>query len=235
MKNKLVYFFVILAIILPNLHYVSTLDYQWYVALSGSLMSGAIFSFICFTYMDTGKAKILMLFASLLFFIFSFEVWATDFGDYKIHMIVADIIIVLVWAIKQIVIIEPESDEYNDANYMFYLSKVNGFITAFNSLRWGIWGLYGGRCLAAGDNVYLVRKNKFQKITYKSFKNSKNLNRYVLIDSGVKVNEKQNKKMDELLEQDFIPLIQDCREFTSGRSLDMILLRKQLSQFLRRK
>jgi hypothetical protein len=143
----------------------------------------------------------------------------------------------LFWIGKQLLITKPQSDKYNPENYCYILSPITNHYTIGNIVRPEVLGIYGGRVLIAKEDVYLIRDGYFQKTTLTKLRKTKlrkaaNLDNCVLIDSGVKINKKQTQKMDFLVGQKAQILVKDCHSLSSGKSLGILLIKRQFLKYI---
>ncbi len=158
----------------------------------------------------------------------SFMVWLPDTGKYYGLVGVIEFVIVSGWIFKQVFITRPKSDPFNKENYCILLAPVKDNMTMGNALRPSTWGLYGGRILIADKDAWLVYQNEFAKKKLATVKKAATFKNYVLIDTGMKINEKQNEKLDNLVGDEATALFHDCAKLNGGNSLAMLLIRRQV-------
>ena len=130
-----------------------------------------------------------------------------------------------IWGLKQFLITKAVSDPISYDNYCYGLARVTEKkMTMLNLLRLGTIGLYGGRVVIAGSDVYLIHKGKFKKFDLKHI----DISNITIIDTGQKFDDTITSCLNKKLGKRAIPLIRDCASLNCGPSLGYLLVRRVL-------
>lgn len=127
------------------------------------------------------------------------------------------------WSIKQVALMQIKSDPITETNYMYGLAPVHNNYGRFNILRPFVIAEYGGQAVRAGEHIYIAHRGKFKRVHLSELDNTK-LDLYKWVDTGIEINNKDSKKLDDLLNDDFNVLYYNCSRLNVGVSLTYIMI-----------
>lgn len=149
-------------------------------------------------------------------------------SGYEIAYLAIEAVFFSGWIIKQF--ISPQypnkSDPYTEDRYMIGLVEIRTLRHLLNATSLKNILIYGGRIVTGGGKIWFIYNDKFQRGDIN--KPSIMLSKFKMIDTGIKVNDAINKRLDSMIGQEFNWLFNNCSNLDVEADPGWLIIKRQI-------